>query len=316
MSAPLEFIKVFAGKMRDAGIEHALTSGMACVHYGLQQTTKDSDWIVPAGRLARLRALLGGLEEGWPPWRISYRQICGAPMEEEYLRHGWTSHLSIWDSASSVEHKVDLFSAPPRVRLDELEIDAEGWASRHVVAQMKKTDRDKDWPMVGGLGRQLAERRESTALLHAREHALLLNAWAAASPEQRLGAVRRRPLVKVLDRPTPPDRLALGRLLAIERTIWEQVNDHRHSRYTRAWKQFFRNWRRDEEWQWPTAESFAKQHRRLCEAAGRHGLPLDPLEGNVRAEVLSTALTEAAALSSATPEEMAQVQPPMEEMLP
>jgi len=45
MSAPLEFLGVFAGRLRQAGISYAITSGMACVHYGLQQTTKDSDWM-------------------------------------------------------------------------------------------------------------------------------------------------------------------------------------------------------------------------------------------------------------------------------
>ena len=48
MSAPLDFLKIFAGQLREVGIPFAITSGMACVHYGLQQTTKDSDWIIPA----------------------------------------------------------------------------------------------------------------------------------------------------------------------------------------------------------------------------------------------------------------------------
>jgi len=124
---------------------------MACVHYRLQQTTKDSDWII---------------EGELPPWRISYRQICGAPLEAEFMAHGWTSHLSLWDTAGSVEHKVDIFSKPPRVRSEEMSADAEGWASEHVVAQMKKTDRDKDWPIVDGLGRGLWRHKVPLAVLH------------------------------------------------------------------------------------------------------------------------------------------------------
>jgi len=102
MSAPLDFLKIFAGQLRGAGIPFAITSGMACVHYGLQQNTKDSDWIIPADALERLRGLLAKLEGELPPWRVSYRQIFGAPLEAEFMRHGWTSHLSIWDNAASV----------------------------------------------------------------------------------------------------------------------------------------------------------------------------------------------------------------------
>lgn len=32
MSAPLDFLKIFAGKLREADIRFAITSGMACVH--------------------------------------------------------------------------------------------------------------------------------------------------------------------------------------------------------------------------------------------------------------------------------------------
>src|SRR5437667_7792998 len=93
MSAPLDFLKIFAGQLRQADISFAITSGMACVHYGLQQTTKDSDWIIPAEDLVRLRELFTHLEGELPPWRVSYRQICGAPLEQEFMAHGWTSHL-------------------------------------------------------------------------------------------------------------------------------------------------------------------------------------------------------------------------------
>ncbi|MBE7503129.1 MAG: hypothetical protein HS113_23165 [Verrucomicrobiales bacterium] len=125
MSAPLDFLKILAGELREAGIPFAITSGMACVHYGLQQTTKDSDWIIPDGSLAQLRAMFTRLEGGMPPWRVCYRPICGAPLEPGFMRHGWTSHLSIWDGAASVEHKVDVFSKPPRVKPEEIEVEAE-----------------------------------------------------------------------------------------------------------------------------------------------------------------------------------------------
>ena len=44
MSAPLDFLKSFAGKLRETGIRFALTSGMACA---ARATINCSTW--PAG---------------------------------------------------------------------------------------------------------------------------------------------------------------------------------------------------------------------------------------------------------------------------
>jgi hypothetical protein len=55
---PLEFLYHFRDLLREAGIRFAITSGMACVYYGLQQNTKDSDWIIDPA----LREVWGNLE--------------------------------------------------------------------------------------------------------------------------------------------------------------------------------------------------------------------------------------------------------------
>lgn len=316
MSAPLDFLKIFAGQLREAGIPFAITSGMACVHYGLQQNTKDSDWIIPADALERLRELLAKREEDLPPWRVSYRQIFGAPLEAEYMQHGWTSHLSIWDNAASVEHKVDIFSKPPRVKAEEIEADSEGWATRHVVAQMKRTDRDKDWPIIQGLGQQLWERNHVIGLLHLTEPDALLAAWRASPRAERAALAFRRPLLHALDATPPPKKLDLERLLMIERLAWERINEQRHARYTRAWKDFYRAWRRDEDWEWPVTEQFWLQHRRLVQAVRIHGLPPDPLTNLGPAELVAAAMLEVAKVAGASENEIAQVLPPVNELLP
>ena len=41
MQTPLDFLNTLRIDLRASGIRFAITSGMACVHYGLQQTTKD-----------------------------------------------------------------------------------------------------------------------------------------------------------------------------------------------------------------------------------------------------------------------------------
>ncbi|MBI4657922.1 MAG: hypothetical protein HY735_03575 [Verrucomicrobia bacterium] len=316
MSAPLDFLKIFAGQIRSAGIRFAITSGMACVHYGLQQTTKDSDWIIAPEDMGKLRELLSCLEQASPAWRISYRSICGAPLDLEYIAMGWTSHLSVWDGPASPEHKVDIFGKPPRVRADDLAVDAEGWATRHVVAQMKRTDRPKDWPIVHGLGRQLGERGRPEALLHLQEYQALISTGTATDPATRARLALRRPLLRVFESPSPPVVDEVERLLLIERLIWECVNAQRHGQYTRAWKEFFRSWRKEDGWIWPTQKPFLAQHQQLLSAARAHRLQPNPLASLPRHELLLAALTKVANLTAATQSELDQVCPPLDELLP
>jgi len=316
VSTPLEFLKIFAGQLQQAEIPFAITSGMACVHYGLQQITKDSDWIIPAEDLGRLRELFTRLEGDLPPWRISYRQICGAPLEAEFMAHGWTSHLSVWDSAGSVEHKVDIFSKPPRVRSEELQMDAEGWASRHIVAQMKRTDRDKDWPIVHGLGQQLSEHQRPEGLLHLAELNALLAAWKAATQQEREQMTARRPLLRMLADRSEIDPLYFERRILLERLIWERVNEQRHTRYTRPWRRFYRSWRQELDWEWPSSEAFTAQHQRLLGAARGYGLPPDPLADTPKEALVETAVAAVCQVAAAAKQEVAEVLPPVYELLP
>lgn len=316
VSAPLDFLKIFAAQLRGAGIEFAITSGMACVHYGLQQTTKDSDWIIPHEDLDKLRAMFVRLEGELPPWRVSYRQICGAPLDAEWMQHGWTSHLSIWDTAGSVEHKVDIFSKPPRVKPEEMSVDPDGWVSRHVVAQMKKTDRDKDWPIVDGLGRWLWGKRIETGLLHITDLAELRAASNQAAPPARERMAVRRPLLRLLAQEPPVSDAELRLMVALERMVWERVNEKRHSRFTRSWRHFYRAWRREENWRWPTEEPFERQHQRLAQAAHRHALPANPLAEISREELVGAAVQELRSGDRFSEKDIAAVLPPVAELLP
>ena len=85
-----------------------------------------------------------------PGMSVSYRAICGAPCSEPYLRNGWTTHVRITDT-EGVEHFLDFFRQAPRVTVVEYDRDDPDYASRTLVAQMKKTDREKDWPFIAPL---------------------------------------------------------------------------------------------------------------------------------------------------------------------
>lgn len=166
MQTPLDFLNRFRVELRTSGIRFAITSGMACVHYGLQQTTKDSDWIVPPDQVDMLRGLFVRHEASPPPWTVRYRSIFGAPLESEWIAGGWTSHLSVRTEGGGPDHHVDFFGRPPRVRHWNADPSDPDFADRDTVTRMKKTDRDRDWPIVGGLAAQSFARNDSHAVLH------------------------------------------------------------------------------------------------------------------------------------------------------
>ena len=312
-TSPLDFLKILASQFRQAGIRFAITSGMACVHYGLQQTTKDSDWIIAPEDFGKLRDLFESLEQGGSPWRVSYRNIFGAPLDIEFMAHGWTSHLLVTEP-NGAENKVDIFGKAPRVRHVALDPESPDFADRDVVAQMKRTDRPKDWPIVDSLGWQLMGRSRSQSLVHLQDAAKLLSVWPQSDAEARGIAVRRRPLLRLLERENDPDRL--DGFLRLERLLWECVNAERHGLYTRAWKDFYRSWQKEPGFTWPSRESFARQHQRLLLAARGHGLPRNPVDAFGREAIVTKALDRAVVKAQTTREILNSIEPPLEEMLP
>jgi hypothetical protein len=308
---PLELVDWLRGELTRAGIGFALTSGQACVCFGLQQTTKDSDWIIDLPDLVQFRELLTHWDSA-EAWQVSYRSICGAPLEETYLRHGWTSHLCIVKRDAQIEHHMDVFGKPPRVQHLEFEAGAAGLAARHVVAQMKKTDREKDWPFVFGIGRQMLERGDWRGVLHLQDAEWLVNAWTEVPREVRTDLIRQRPLLIMIDR--EPRRLR--RALAIERSIWMAANRARYTCYQRAWKEFFRRWRAAPAMSWPLDAPFPRQHAELAAACTEYLLPENPFGEPERRAALAQAMADTAEIMAATSGELDEIAPPVEIVLP
>jgi hypothetical protein len=316
MASPIQFYRNFQELMRGHGIRHALTSGMACVEYGIQQNTKDTDWIIHPDDLEKLLAMLCQCERGLTGtnWRISYRSLFGTPFLRDYHQGGWTTHIAIHDEPTSPEHHLDFFGKPPRLRGDEWMSQTGGIASRSIVAQMKKTDRDKDWPFVNGLAVQSCLSGDPSGLLHLREIDLLKQSWSEQDEAGRAKLAVSRPLLLCVGN-TPDD--TLERLLMIERTIWQSVNRERYRIYQHEWKEFYRRWQRDNVGEWPTVESFEIQHHRVCEAVERFHLPAAPIAPEaVREAIYQRGIARTVALTAATPAEIELVTIPLATILP
>ncbi|MDL5056926.1 hypothetical protein [Geitlerinema calcuttense] len=286
------------------------------MEYGIQETTKDTDWIIHLDDFENLVAFLCRQEKGLSGanWRISYRGIFGAPLSREYHQGGWTSHLAIWNHALAPEEHLDFFGRPPRVNPQLLKYESGLIASRSTVASMKKTDRQKDWPFVNGLAAQEWLSGEQSGLLHLRDLSLLRKAWGQIGKEQRQLLSTSRPLLNCID---DCSDILLERFLLIEKSLWERVNRSRYQIYQSEWKTFYRSWQKDSVGAWPTNESFAFQHERVLEAAERYNLPKAPLNGlDQKSRIYEKGCEDTQILLSARDEEIQCVLPPLEVMLP
>lgn len=316
MSDPIAFYRSFQGMVRERSIKASLTSGMACVEYGLQQNTKDTDWILDADGISRLVDLFGDLERGvrGRNWRVTYRGLFGAPLEREYLLGGWTSHVAAFEGPESAERHLDFFGRAPRLGAAWNACADGGIASRDVVARMKKTDRPKDWPLVNGLALQAFFDGEPGAVLHLREPSVLREAWDRTPAGLRESFAHERPLLAAV--PELGDA-GLDRLLLVEQLLWQCVNRERYLVYQQAWKAFYRDWQRDRIGEWPSSEPFLQQHRRVCAAARAHALPTAPLASEaIRRGVFDRGRDRVGSLAAATPRELELVAMPLDTILP
>lgn len=314
MQTPLEFLDVFRHEMRAAGIPFAITSGMACIRYGIQQTTKDSDWILPAAELPKLRGLFERCERRLPSWVVQYRPIFGAPFEAGWLEGGWSSHIFIRTTGGGPDHHLDFFCRPPRAAAWRQDSEETDFADRDTVTRMKKTDRDKDWPIVGGLAAQTFARGDMSAVLHLRAASMLREAWSTMPPAERPQAITARPLLGAIE--TECEDLRLEFLLRAERLVWEAVNRHRYAIYQDAWKAWYRRWQKAADWPWPVSEPFVAQHERIMAAARDYELPMTPLTDGVRRDVYAKGLADAAILANVEMDWLEAIAPPIEEVLP
>lgn len=137
----------------------ALASGQAVVYYRLAMMSKDGDWILRETEDACRRVLEVLTRRG-----ARYRP--SAPLDVRWLAGGWSSHLEFFDPEGR-RIRCDFVSRPPRVSGQALErlFADEGGQGPAVVGvesliRMKRTQRAKDYPVIGELARRLPPQEE------------------------------------------------------------------------------------------------------------------------------------------------------------
>jgi len=137
--------------MRAHRVRALLMGGQACVFYGAAEFSRDTDFAILAevANLARLRRALDDLRA---------EPIAVPPFELKYLRRGHVLHFRC-QHPDALRMRVDVMS-----RMRGVDCFAKLWRRRTTLSlpdktrcdllplpglvQAKKTQRDKDWPMI------------------------------------------------------------------------------------------------------------------------------------------------------------------------
>lgn len=202
--------------------------GQACVFYGAAEFSRDTDFAIlaDAANLARLRRALADLQA---------EQIAVPPFELKYLRRGHAIHFRC-RHPEALRMRVDVMS-----KMRGVDSFAKLWKRRTVIelpdktvcdllslpdlVQAKKTQRDKDWPMI----RRLVEAHYFSH--HARPDAARIKFWLMElrTPQLLLEVVQSHArLARRLAAKRPLLTHAIsGRLASLERALSNEENNLR-----------------------------------------------------------------------------------------
>ena len=185
------FYTNIAEQLHKAGIKSLTTGGIACVRYGITQSTKDCDIIIPIASAAEVIEILARAEIHHQRCHLTLKY--GAPLHRRWLEGGWISHTYFGQPEQPLA-RLDLFGKPPRMRSTTAD-ENPYYLSRDGFARMKKTRREKDWAYANLLGLQMLEQREIAGILHITDAKKLREICQSSDIEWSLS--NQRPLLKL-----------------------------------------------------------------------------------------------------------------------
>jgi hypothetical protein len=249
-------------EFRMAGADVLLSSGQACVVFGIAAFSKDGDWIIRENSRA-CSAVLKVLRAHGAAYRL------GAPLDPDWLRLGLTCHFE-FQASDGFRMRTDFCSRPPRVpdvkrmwkravRTEDIDLVDVG-----SLVQLKQTRRLRDYSMVGALAEVagLEGNAPELALNYLQDYELLSKAVRKWPGEAAASA---RAAIRLLLEKAP--RANVVAAIAIEQDARMQEDQtriealqRRFSRYARAFTQLRIGWRRD-------GAPLMSQHEQLMAAA-------------------------------------------------
>jgi hypothetical protein len=233
-----------------------ISSGQAVVLHRLAVASKDGDWIVREDDEA-LKHILQVLDMFGARYRF------GAPFDKKWLAGGWSSHFEFMKESLRV--RTDFVSRPPRISAEGL---SRIWVESgernppfiglEDLADLKKTNREKDYVIIGELARKMA--------------ALENRIRYSRSAREIVGYYKQNAeLVSRLmqERGIAPDSLksveALETALDVERRVLIHANERRLERYLSVGRAWSERWKKIE--QEIHGLRLIQAHAMICEQA-------------------------------------------------
>ncbi|MDZ4789499.1 MAG: hypothetical protein SH807_11225 [Blastochloris sp.] len=132
-----------------------ICSRQAVVLHRLAIMSKDGDWILREEEEA-LNHILKILAAHGAHYRF------GAPLDLRWLKGGWSSHLEF--QYGNLRVRTDFFTRPPRIAPNVLQNLWKSQEGKHPafvgvseLAELKKTNREKDYVILGELARKITD---------------------------------------------------------------------------------------------------------------------------------------------------------------
>lgn len=209
-----------------------ISSGQAVVLHRLAIMSKDGDWILREDS-ETMQHILAVLAEHGAHYRF------GAPLDERWMAGGWSAHFEFRQEQLRV--RTDFVTRPARIDPPLL---AQLWQETQperpvvgpaVLAEIKKTNREKDYAVIGELARLLRDPREQ--FLYSRS-ARDLCALADAHRDLVKELLPQRPLLKKI----VAGQTELEAALDAERRSLMRANEERLARYREAAQRWATAW--------------------------------------------------------------------------
>ncbi len=210
-----------------------ICSGQAVVLHRLAIMSKDGDWILREDK-STLEHVLSVLDAHGARYRY------GAPLDVRWMAGGWSSHLEFREDPLRI--RTDFFTRPPRIPEADLARIWREQAGREIpfldppeLAEMKKTNRERDYAIIGELARLMED--AELQLRYSRSARDLLKLG-----EKSPGLVKRllveRPILSSISEGQKPLEAALDR----ERRDSIRRNEVRLSSYVAAAARWYELW--------------------------------------------------------------------------
>ena len=211
------FYAAISTRLRRQGVSCAITGGLACVEFGVADHTEDCDLICPAAHAGTLLKVL--LSSSYGKTACQYRKT-SPPLATRWLAGGYTAHFH-WPTDGAERPFLDVFGVPPRVSSPWQNEMVGRFAGRHTVAEMKRTNRRKDWDQATALGLAMLKINDRRGWLHIFDATVLRALIQNQSPGQ--AELNRRPVLKLAKMNSP----LLERAIQTEVDFWTRLNELR-----------------------------------------------------------------------------------------